>query len=109
MVINIISLLSIIILWFSCISLISVILSIDQSHLIILVSLAIVNPRWSLTKQLTTASSYLLYQVKSYYYYEDVGEKDVDLSISTAAADEVGLVKGKGVLHCVVPKVCRYK
>ena len=71
-------------------------------------SLAIVNPRWSLTKQLTTASSYLLYQVKS-YYYEDVGEKDVDLSISTAAADEVGLVKGKGVLHCVVPKVCRYK
>ena len=58
MVINIISLL--IILWFSCLSLISVILSIDQSHLIVLVSLAIVNPRWSLTKQLTTASSYLL-------------------------------------------------
>ena len=74
----------------------------------ILVSLAIVNPRWSFTKQLTTASSYhviICYDddIDDYDHYNNFSDDDLYLSISTAAAGKVSLVERKGVLHCVVP------
>ena len=75
----------------------------SNPHLMILVSLAIVNPLWSFTKQLTTASSYFL------IIFQDVDDgEDGHLSISTAAAGKVGLLEGKGPLHCVVPEVSQY-
>ena len=72
-------------------------------NLMILVSLAIVNPRWSFTKQLTTASSYH-FVVSQVNYDDKYGDADVHLSISTAATGKVSLVEREGVLHCVVPK-----
>ena len=52
-------------------------ISLRHSHLMILVSLAIVNPRWSFTKQLTTASSYRK-MISSRWYNQDTISMDDD-------------------------------
>ena len=52
----------------------------------------------SVTKMMTAVRIVMMIPMKD--------EKDGYLSISTAAACEVGLEKGEGVLNCAVPGFC---